>query len=387
MRILMISDVYFPRINGVSTSIRTFHKELTELGHDITLIAPEYNENNGAHDWIHRVPSRYIPLDPEDRMMQRRHISTLYDTLKREQYDILHIQTPFVAHYEGVKLSRMLDIPRVETYHTHFEEYLYHYMPFAPKSLMRFSARWFNRQQCNDVDAVIVPSQAMLNILEDYGIERPKEIIATGIDEEFFKKGDGSRFRAKYGIEQNRPVLVHVGRVAHEKNIDFLLQMLPLVRKTIPDILLVIAGEGPATGHLQNLVRTLDLENNVQFVGYLDRATTLLDCYCAGDIFVFASRTETQGLVLLEAMAQGVPVVSISALGTDDILGPGQGALVAQEDREDFATKVIRLLQDPAQRSHLAREARVYAGTWSAKSFAVKTELFYQKAIEGYRLN
>ena len=387
MRILMISDVYYPRINGVSTSIKTFNTELEKLGHEITLIAPEYGADDEVNGKLYRIPSRYIPIDPEDRMMKRNKISSLSETLAAKDFDILHIQTPFVAHYAGVELSQKLNIPRVVTYHTHFEEYLYHYLPYAPKSAMRFSARWFNRKQCNDVDAIIVPSKPMHDVLLDYEINKPIEIIATGIQEEFFKPGDGARFRKSYGIDSDRPVLIHIGRVAHEKNIDFLLHMLVTLRRLVPNILLVIAGEGPAESHLRKLTKTLGLEDNVLFVGYLDRDGPLLDCYCAGDVFVFGSRTETQGLVLLEAMAQGIPVVSISALGTNDILNSKRGALVALEDTEDFANKVVSVLEDKALQKRLSEEALAYAKTWSAKEFALKATRFYENTISKYQIN
>ena len=382
----MISDVYFPRINGVSTSIKTFHKELTELGHEVRLIAPAYGVNN-VPDWVYRIPSRYLPIDPEDRIMRRKYIKALHEVLKSQNFDIVHIQTPFLAFYEGVKLARLLGIPCIATFHTHFEEYLYHYLPIVPKRAVRFAVRHFSRQQGKDVDAIIVPSRAISDLLDKYGIQKPREIIATGLDDGFLKEGDGMGFRNYHGIEADRPVLMHIGRIAHEKNIDFLVHMLAHVQQVIPDILLVIAGEGPALGHLTNLVRTLKLDRNVLFVGYLDRETDLLDCYRAGDVFVFASNTETQGLVLLEAMAQGLPVVSTSVLGTRDILDPGEGALIAQEDKQEFAGKVLQLLHNPGQRLQLADQARAYARTWTAQAYAKKTELFYRKVIDSYLLN
>lgn len=387
MRILMISDVYFPRINGVSTSIKTFNSELIKLGHEIILLAPEYQAEDKAEEGLYRIPSRYVPLDPEDRMMKKASISGMKDELAKMDFDLVHIQTPFVAHYAGVELSNKLGIPRVETYHTHFEEYLYHYLPFMPKFSMRFLARWFNYKQCNDVDAVIVPSRAMFDILKGYRIDRPMEIIATGLDDDFFKPGNGEKFRQQHQIEADRPVLVHIGRMAHEKNVDFLLNTLVHIKKSMKDVLLILAGEGPAEAHLRKLSKTLGLQDNVLFVGYLDRNTALSDCYCAGDVFVFASRTETQGLVLLEAMAQGVPVVSIAELGTRDILDDAKGAIVAEECPTDFSNEVICLLKDQAKRQHMSEQAKLYASSWSARSNAIKVSNFYENVAQQYRLN
>ena len=123
MRILMISDVYFPRVNGVSTSIRTFRRELIDQGHEVTLIAPQYSFWNLTHDdsSIIRIPSGGVPRDPEDRRMRRSSIDSLLPELKRNSFDVVHVQTPFVAHYAGVQLAKRLNVPVVETYHTFFE--------------------------------------------------------------------------------------------------------------------------------------------------------------------------------------------------------------------------------------------------------------------------
>lgn len=385
MRILMISDVYFPRINGVSTSIRNFRRELEQLGHEVTLIAPAYGETRDADRSIFRVPSRTIPVDPEDRFMQRSHITALHPVLAGREFDLVHIQTPFVAHYAGVALSRRLRVPRVVTYHTHFEEYLHHYLRFVPRAALRYAARAFNRAQCNDVDAIVVPSQAMLEVLRGYGVERPIEVIPTGVDEHFFRPGDGARFRREHGIAADRPTLVHVGRMAHEKNIDFLLHALARVRESLPDALLVLAGEGPALPHLARVVAELGLRDNVLFVGYLERERALLDCYAAGDAFVFSSRTETQGLVLLEAMAQGTPVVSLALLGTRDILDARQGALISGDDTAEFSFQSQRVLTDRPLRERLRLEARAHARAWSARQFALRKEALYRRTIEAAR--
>ena len=384
MRILMVSDVYFPRVNGVSTSIQTFRNEFRAKGHDVTLIAPDYGEAKDDEDDIIRIPSRRLVLDPEDRMMRRKELAAITEDLRRQDFDIVHIQTPFVAHYAGVAISKQLNLPRIESYHTFFEEYLYHYVPFLPKSWLRFVARRFTKSQCNDVHGVIVPSTAMLEVLRNYGVQTQMKIAPTGIEIERFSVGNGDGFRSRFGIPADRPTLVHVGRVAHEKNMDFLLHVLQVVVRSIPDVLLVIAGEGPALNHLKTLTAQLGLMQNVLYIGYLDRNKDLLDCYCAGDAFIFASRTETQGLVLLEAMALGLPVVSTSVMGTKDILDPQRGALVALENVDDFAAKVIRILTEPKLRANLSADAKEYVKSWSAAEMADKTLAFYQTVINSY---
>lgn len=385
MRILYVSDVYFPRVNGVSTSIQTFRRELARRGHDSTLVAPEYPAAYPVEAGVLRVPSRYLPLDPEDRALRPRALRRAESDLARERFDLVHVQTPFLAHYSGLRLARRLGVPCIATYHTLFEEYLYHYVPAVPRAALRALARRVSRAQCNALDAVVVPSSAMRDTLARYGVTAPTEIVPTGIPLADFACGDGTRFRADRGIDPARPLLLYVGRVAFEKNIAFLLRVLARVRASRPDALLVICGEGPAVRSLQRAAHALGVASSVLFAGYLDRASALLDCYRAADVFVFASRTETQGLVLLEAMALGVPVVSTAVMGTRDIVGPGRGALVARDDEADFAAQVTRLLGDRALRERLGREAREYARDWSAAAMAERMEAFYRRVVERAR--
>ncbi|NMM26584.1 MAG: glycosyltransferase family 4 protein [Glaciimonas sp.] len=386
MKILFISDVYFPRVNGVSTSIETFRHNLQALGHTVHLIAPHYLTPCADETNIMRVPARHLPFDPEDRLMRYQWVMQHLEKLRSEQYDIIHIQTPFVAHYLGTKLARLLGIPCVETYHTFFEEYLHHYVPFVPKKVMRFVAKRFSRHQGNSLNGMVVPSHPMLHILKSYGITTYTEVIPTGIEPDSFVAGNRAALRKKYDIPQDRPVLLFVGRVAHEKNIGFLIKVVDQVRKEISNVLFVIAGEGPAQENLKLEVKELGLRENVMFIGYLDRHTELNSCYSAADIFVFASRTETQGLVLLEAMAQGVPVVSTAELGTRDVLQEGMGVWIAQEEMTDFAGKVVKMLNDAELRKDLGEAGRGYAQKWSASKQAQRMLLFYRSVLNPSKL-
>jgi glycosyltransferase involved in cell wall biosynthesis len=379
----MISDVYFPRINGVSTSIQTFRRGLHAAGHETFLIAPEYP--GAARDTepnILRVPSRGVPRDPEDRAMKLGALRALRPQLQRLEPDLVHIETPFIAHYRGTALARALRVPVIETYHTYFEEYLHHYVPLMPRAVMRLVARRFTVAQCNVLDALVVPSRAMEQALLDYGVQCPMHIIPTGMEMDRFAGGDGQRFRAQLGIAPGQPVLVHVGRIAHEKNIDFLFRMFAIVVRAKPGAVFVVAGEGPALASCKAYVRSLGLAQQVRFVGYLSRERELLDCYRAGDLFVFSSKTETQGLVLLEAMALGVPVVSTAHMGTADILNPQRGAHIAADDENEFATIVVRLLEDAPRRAEMSIEARAYAATWSATAMADRLAGLYSAVVD-----
>ena len=175
--------------------------------------------------------------------------------------------------------------------------------------------------------------------------------------------------------------MLHVGRIAHEKNIEFLFQVAARVRAQIPELLFIVAGEGPALSGLRRLTAELGLERHVLFTGYLSRARELQDCYRAGNVFVFASRTETQGLVLLEAMALGVPVVSTAMMGTRDLIEPQRGALLAPEDVDEFAAMTVELLGSPERRARMGREGRDFAASWSSGVMAERLEAVYARLI------
>lgn len=378
MRVLFISDVYFPRVNGVSTSIRTFRQDLAAHGVETHLVAPHYEAAAAAEEpGVLRVPSAGVPRDPEDRRMRWGALTHALDGLAPSAFDLVHIHTPFIAHYAGVRFARRAGIPCVATYHTFFEEYLHHYLPVLPRRVGRWLARSFTRSQCNDVRALVAPSEPMRAVLLDYGVTTPIHVLPTGLPGDRFRAGDARAFRARAGLPPDAPLVTYIGRVAHEKNIGFLVQMFAEVRRRVPQAMLVIAGEGPARAALQQQVSSLGLTPHVHFAGYLDRDTVLLDCYAAADVFVFASRTETQGLVLLEAMAQGAPVVSTAELGTRSILVPGSGALVVPEEQQAFAAAVVRVLGDRQLHQQLSQRGRAYARSWSSSAMAGRlTELY-----------
>ena len=395
MRVLFLSDVYFPRVNGVSTSIRTFRQDLANCAVDTLLVAPRYTpaapapaaatseasgggEELAGEESVLRVPAARVPRDPEDRRMSWRALTRTLDALPRGEFDLVHIHTPFIAHYAGVRCARRAGVPCVATYHTFFEEYLHHYLPVLPHTLSRFLARSFTRSQCAAVQALIAPSEPMRAVLEAYGVRTPIHILPTGLAPDCFRSGNGGAFRAQAGIDADRPLVTYIGRVAHEKNIGFLLQVFVEVLKSVPRALLVIAGEGPARAALRARVAALGLDAQVHFAGYLARDSALLDCYAAANVFVFASRTETQGLVLLEAMAQGAPVVSTAELGTRSVL-PGSGALIVPEERAAFAAAVVRVLGDAQLRAEMAARGRAHARTWSSAAMARRLADIYRE--------
>ncbi|MEO8458966.1 MAG: glycosyltransferase [Dokdonella sp.] len=382
INILMLSDVYFPRVNGVSTAIQTYSRELVCLGHSVTIVAPEYpvrTEHTDTEFEIIRLPSRKIFFDPEDRLICRSTLSAQAQKLAARHFDAIHVHTPFRAHQLGVRLARMTGWPIVESYHTYFEEYVSNYLPWLPKPLGRFGVRWFSRRLCAAVDHLVVPTAQMAAVLRGYAITTAASVIPTGIRCEDFRGGDATRFRTSHDIAKGRPLLLTVSRLAIEKNIDFLLAMTRVVVSHIPDLLFVIAGEGPDAERLKRRAHELGLVDHVRFVGNLDRRTELLDCYRAADLFVFASSTETQGLVLIEAMAVGTPIVSTAVMGTATVLEHARSARISNGEMDNFAAHVVQLLRSPDARSALSRNGPDDADAWSATRLTGKLIELYAR--------
>lgn len=383
MKILFISDVYYPRINGVSTSIKSFKENLEQLGHEVRLIAPEYNNHLCSEKWIKRVSSFQVPYDPEDRLMNYFELKKLKKWVESEKFDLIHIHTPFMAHYFGLNLRKTLSIPCIETYHTFFEDYLHHYIPWLPEKFGRRFARWVSRRQCNSVDGVVVPSKPMLDVLTQYGIDKPMSVIPTGIDKHFLTKRNSDVFKLNYQLPMDKKILLYVGRVAKEKNIEFLLHVVKNISREYKDILLLITGEGPADKDLDLKIKELGIYEFVKRLPYLDRGNELPQCYSAADVFVFSSKSETQGIVPLEAMAQGTPVVAIAEMGIASVIKNNEGAFATKDNLEEFVSCVKKLISNDKLHTSQSKKAYKYVKeNWAASVQAEKVVSFYKASIK-----
>jgi glycosyltransferase involved in cell wall biosynthesis len=238
--------------------------------------------------------------------------------------------------------------------------------------------RRFSRRLCESVDHLIVPTTEMADVLRGYGIGTSSTVVPTGIRLEEFARGDAARFRRAHGFGEAQLLLLTVSRLAIEKNIDFLLEVARILKGEFDDFVFVIAGEGPDAPRLRRLTRSLGLDKHVRFLGNLDRYTTLVDCYSAADVFMFASSTETQGLVLIEAMACGAPIVSTAVMGTATVLRDTQSARISEGNVDAFAAHVARLLRSPAERAALSAAGPLDAEKWGASALMRKVIGMYE---------
>ncbi|MFN2448877.1 MAG: glycosyltransferase [Candidatus Baltobacteraceae bacterium] len=329
MRAGFFTEVYRPVVNGVVASIDALAAGLRELGHEVSVFAPGAPGSDRDEPPVFRIPSLPLPIASPYRLtvphVRRGPRHAVIDHLQ-----IVHAHSPFVTGWMAARIARRLRVPLIYTYHTRLEEYA-HYVPFEANATKR-AAEALTRTYANTADAVVVPTHAMQERLLELGVEVPIEIVPSGIDLELFGGGRRSdALRTRLGVKPGQRLLFTVSRLAREKNIDLLLHA--LARTRVP-ALLAIAGEGPYEPDLRALVQSLGLQDRVVFIGPVQREE-LPHYYASADAFVFASVTETQGMVLAEALAAGASVIAADVPQVRDVLG-GAGA-VAAPDASAFA--------------------------------------------------
>lgn len=383
MKIALVTDTYFPRINGVATSTQIFAEEFAKLGHEVHIYAPAFpNSIDDSENFkVYRFPSMYLFFDPEDRLGLPNKDKKLVQQFIDNKYDIVHTQTPFTIGGPAVKWARKSGAKVVHTYHTLFAAYTEHYLWFLPKALGIWYAESTSRRYCNSCDLLITPSTEMQNVLASYRVQKPIEVIPTGIRLERFIGKDGNRFRKMKGYQPEDKLLLFMGRVAEEKNIDFLLKVVDRLKNKVPHLKFLIAGEGAAKKRLEKMVDELQLQDVVHFAGYLSKEDWR-DCYAGSDLFVFASVTETQGLVVTEAMAAGTPVVAVGEMGIKDVMASNKGGLVTKLDEDEFTDAVYRMMTDKALYEQKKSETLAEADKWSSTSMAKRMISAYEQLLK-----
>ncbi|MEI7905032.1 MAG: glycosyltransferase [Candidatus Firestonebacteria bacterium] len=395
MNICLPGDDYLPSTDGAVTSIMSYTKEFRKLGHRVYIPCPSYPDlNDPSVEYkdnepdIIRYKSRPAPFPPKYRM-------TLTWQTKIDwrpwNLDIVHSQSPFPLGYHGLTWARRLGIPAINTYHTLYPEYVNTYVnKKLVKKPLSFITKMFSKWVLNKFDLVISPSPQMAGDLVKYGVTKPIEVMPTGIDIDRFKVNySGDAFRQKYGIKKDEKMLLCMCRLGREKNVNFLIEAMPVLLKQVPNAKLVICGEGVAKPELEAQVRKLGIENKVIFLGFLNREDWV-NAYAAEDVFAFASKTETQGLVLLEAMYFNKPAVCIGEMGVIDVLegfDKQRGGFLTKDDVNDFSAKIASLLTDKALYDKKAKEGHEKAMEMSSENMARKMLKIYERVIEEHKRN
>lgn len=367
----MFTDSYLPEINGVVTSIEGFVQGLRRRGHRVIVIAPAHDGIVDRDPDVFRFRSAPFPFYQQIRMAFPLPAKLLM-ALPRMPFDIVHTHSLFFVGCLGAFLAQGRSIPLVFTYHTRWTEYT-HYLPWS-QNLTKAQAVWISREYCNRCSEVVVPTQGMADVLREYGVTRSITAIPTGVDLDAFRGGspDAETLRAAAG----GPIVLYAGRLGKEKNLDLLLSAFALVVLRVPDARLMIAGCGPYERHLRASVARADCAQRVTFVGALDKPD-LGSHYRAADVFAFASTTETQGLVLVEAMAHGVPVAAVGCPVSAEVVA-GEAGVLADERPDSLADAIVQLLQcGGEERARRKAAALAAAAPYSIEKLVDELEALY----------
>lgn len=370
MNILMCTNTYTPHVGGVAHSVATFAREIRRKGHRVGIICPEFPDFEEETD-VFRVPA-VQNFNGSDFSVQVPIPFFLTPILDSFQPDVVHSHHPFLLGDTAQRIAAARNVPLVFTHHTLYEHYT-HYVPNDSELLQRFAIE-LATTYANLCDYVIAPSQSIALLLQERGVTTDIVDIPTGIDVLRYQSGTGASIRAHYSIPDDALVIGHVGRLAPEKNLAFLARAVSRCLLDLQNAVFLVVGEGPSQERISRIFEELGVADRLILAG---RKTDqdLINCYDAMDVFAFASRSETQGMVLAEAMAASLPVVALDASGVREIVNPSlNGTLLYRESEEDFAAALARMLTvEPEERSRLQSEARKTADKLSAEHCADRT--------------
>ncbi len=344
MKILMMTNTYAPMVGGIEESIRSFTFEFEKLGHEVVIVAPACE--GAPPDEVGVIRLRAIQkFNHSDFSIALPMSSLLPELMKTFKPDMIHCHHPFWMGDIALRLSSQFRIPFVFTYHTMFEQHM-HYLPIQNEGIKRFIIELFTGY-ANLATQVIVPSESVRAILLERGVKTPIEVIPTGVDLQKFSKGNGNVIRKRLGIPLNAVVIGHVGRLALEKNLEFLSRSVADYLKKDTDVHFLVAGDGPLKDLVKKIFDEQGIGKRLHLAGVL-KGQDLVDCYHAMNIFAFASLSETQGIVLVEAMAAGVPVVAVDAPGVREVVKDGyNGRLIFGENQNNFLEALSWCLKQP----------------------------------------
>jgi len=383
MKIAMFTNTYLPHVGGVARSVKTLEDECRKLGHEVKIIAPEYPD---AEDSPHvlRVPA-IQNFNGSDFAVRLPVPAKIRDFIDAFQPDVIHSHHPFLLGDTALRQAWRREIPVVFTHHTLYERYT-HYVPFDSPTLKQMAIQ-LATGYCNLCSAVIAPSLSIRDLLVERGVTVPIVPIPTGIDTDFFASGDGSRFRRKAGIHGESLVVGHVGRLAPEKNLRFLAEAVGLYLKGEPEAVFLLVGQGDEGDAMMEILAEQEVEDRVYRAGQLT-ARELSNAYAAMDVFVFSSQSETQGMVLAEAMAAGKPVVALDGPGVREIVIDGaNGFLLAADARPDeFACSLKTLTRESATMRRRAAMAKSSAADFDHHLCARVVTETYERLIREKRV-
>jgi glycosyltransferase involved in cell wall biosynthesis len=382
MKICMFTNTYLPHVGGVARSVSFFARDLKKAGHPVLIIAPTFpgcEEHDHGDADVFRVPAiqKFNGSDFSVRIPSPFLVDEKVDPFEP---DIIHSHHPYLLGDGALRVARRRKLPLIFTHHTLYEEYT-HYIAANPENMKRFAA-FLSTNYSNMCDRVVAPSRSIQSLIRGRGVTVPVSVIPTGVDTVFFSSGNGTAFREKHGIPQASFVIGHLGRLAPEKNLAYLATAASRTLKQKPDAHFLVVGEGPSRQTILQIFTEAGLQKRLILAGKA-AGQDLADAYHAMNLFVFASRSETQGMVLTEAMAAGVPVIALDAPGVREVVEDGlNGRLLdSQSSADQFAKMLIWSMANPEKVAQWARKAPDTAKSFGREPSAKQLLHLYADAV------
>lgn len=389
MKIGIFTDTYNPVTSGVVTSINMVEQELKKRGHEVYVFTTSKSVQPNENQTLYMLNS--IPLLIAKQYKNR--IATFYSReiakqIKEIGLDIVHTQTEFSVGAFGKIISRKYDIPFIHTYHTMWEDYVHYISPIKGRNIrLKRLARTFSRAFVRKAECVITPSNKTAKYLK-YKCNvknKPIYIIPTGIDIAPFKSSNFSleeknKLKESLGIKQDEKVILFLGRVASEKSIDVLMDVMPSIFKDHPNYKFLIVGDGPSKKSLEEQAKKLNIENKVIFTGKVPW-NEVPKYYNLGDVFVNASITETQGLTFIEAMAAEVPVVAKYAPNLSEFIKNNKNGILVKKN-SDFKNAIVDVIENKNLKETIIKGGNETAKEYSIEVFGDKLEMLYSEIIK-----
>jgi 1,2-diacylglycerol 3-alpha-glucosyltransferase len=381
MKIMMLTNTYLPHVGGVARSVSSYEEEFCRRGHEVRVVAPQFEGARDTAGRVLRTPA-IQHFNGSDFSVRIPVPGLLADFVDYFRPDVLHSHHPFLLGDAALRLAWSRRLPLVFTYHTMYEQYT-HYVPLASDALKRFVIQ-MSTEYCNLCTHVIAPSESVAAVLRERGVTAPITSIPSGIDPNFYSRGDGNRFRRRFNIERSATVIGHVGRLAPEKNLEYLADALGRYLEDHSNAVFVIVGSGDAGESMERILQEYARPRQVVMAGK-QTGKDLADAYAAMDVFVFSSQSETQGMVLAEAMAAGVPAVALDAPGAREIVDERNGILLsATASTEEFAAAIARVAGDRNLRTQLSDGAKRTADDFSLQKCADQMLGLYERLVGDY---
>lgn len=374
MKIVFFTDTFPPQVSGVVTSVLNFSRELGKRGHQVYIFTLKQKKKAkldlGPNVKIFYFPTTNLFVNYPDFKLVQPQLARTSKLIYKIKPDIIHTHCPSLHGWVALLCAKMFNIPIVSTYHTLLSDFLKHSFmePIHDTTVAKATAWQYTRGYYNLVDLVISPSGAIKDELKKHGVKRKIEVVSNGVNACLFYPEN---------LKKNGRRILHVGRISYEKNIDVLLKAFKIVIEKYPDAVLYIAGNGPDVDSLKELAKKLKIEKNINFLGNIEHEK-LRQVYSGSDVFVTASTIETEGLVILEAMSCGMPVVGVNKLAMPYIVKNGaNGFLVNPGDFRAIAEGMEKLLKDKELRDKFSKNSLKMSEKFSLNYSIDKIEHIY----------